>query len=101
MTVRSRLINFRVTDEEFRRLKTASVTHNARCLSDFARSAILERVQAPPDAPAAEGPAATVADQLQAFERRLARLESHISRLSDALTELKFAAVPTGAGQTQ
>jgi hypothetical protein len=42
MNARKRLVNFRVTDEEFRRLKTASSLKNARCLSDFARSAILE-----------------------------------------------------------
>ena len=91
MTVRSRLINFRVTDEEFRRLKTASTLHNARCLSDFARSAILDRVQA---ADAAPEPNHVVADQLEAFDRRLARLETHMTRLFDALAEAKSLAVP-------
>ena len=94
MTVRSRLINFRVTDEEFRRLKTASTLNNARCLSDFARSAILDRVQVAGAAPEPNHP---VAEQLEAFDRRLARLESHMSRLFDALAEAKsVAAVANG-----
>jgi hypothetical protein len=96
MTVRSRLINFRVTDEEFRRLKTASTLNNARCLSEFARSAILERVQTAAEVP--ESPVVT--DQLQAFESRLARLESHLSRLSDAL-EAKFVTLGATSATTQ
>src|ERR1017187_9362681 len=40
-TARTRLVNFRVTDEEFERLKTASGRQGARCLSDFARGVML------------------------------------------------------------
>lgn len=86
MNTRNRLINFRVTDEEFRRLKTASTQRNARCLSDFARSAILETARGTNGAPE---PADAVTSQLQAFDRRLARLESNLSRLLDVFAEVK------------
>ena len=39
--VRSRLVNFRVTDDEFRQLKDASDRQGARCLSAFARKMVL------------------------------------------------------------
>jgi hypothetical protein len=93
MTVRSRLINFRVTDEEFHRLKTASARHNARCLSDFARTAILERA---PSVDAVPESRDAVSDCLQAFDRRLTRLESNISRLFDALADARGTGSPNG-----
>jgi uncharacterized protein (DUF1778 family) len=88
MNIRNRLINFRVTDEEFDRLKTASALNHSRCLSDFARSAILETARAYEPAPNLTD---SVASQLQAFDRRLAALESHMSRLFDAIADAKSA----------
>jgi hypothetical protein len=88
MNIRNRLINFRVTDEEFERLKTASTLRNARCLSEFARSAILETARA---CEPADQSYESVAGQLLAFDRRLARLESHMSRLFDAISDAKSA----------
>jgi hypothetical protein len=88
MTTRKRLINFRVTDEEFLRLKHASSMTNARCLSDFARSAILETARASEPSQDTNG---SVSEQLQAFDRRLARLESRMSRIFDAIAEAKSA----------
>ena len=82
MNPRNRLVNFRVTDEEFERLKTVSALKNARCLSDFARSAVLDTVRA--FDPSAD-PADCTAGHLLAFDRRLSELESRLSRLYDAL----------------
>jgi hypothetical protein len=92
MTTRKRLVNFRVTDEEFMRLKHASSLRNARCLSDFARSAILETARAVEPWDESGG---SVSDQLQSFDRRLARLESRMSRIFDALADAKAPAVPS------
>ena len=39
--LKNRIINFRVTDDELARLKSASDLHGARCLSDFARTIML------------------------------------------------------------
>jgi len=89
MITRKRLVNFRVTDEEFLRLKHASSLRKARCLSDFARSAVLEtaRTFEPRDSNS------SVSEQLQAFDRRLARLETGMSRIFEAIADAKTATI--------
>jgi len=87
MNTRNRLINFRVTDDEFRRLKTASSLKNARCLSDFARSAVLQTAQ---DCESAADSTEPLADQLRDFGLRLAKLESGMSRIFDAIAAAGF-----------
>ena len=70
--IRSRIITLRVTDEELERVKSASALHGSRCLSDFARSVMLNG-----GASAASGaPESVVEDRLLSMERRLAQLES-------------------------
>jgi hypothetical protein len=88
MNTRKRLINFRVTDDELLRLKHASSLRNARCLSEFARSAILETARTYESLPEANG---SVAEQLLAFDRRLSRLEHRMSRIFDAIAEAQSA----------
>ena len=77
--IRTRLINFRVTDEEFELLKTASDRLGARCLSDFARSSMLNQSKCPP---ASE----SVNDRMNTFDRRLTVLERSMARLVDAIS---------------
>lgn len=89
LKVRSRLINFRVTDEEMERLKAASAKSGSRCLSDFARAAILNRAAvaaSPVSEPALE-------DRLLSLERRLSRLESGLVRLIDGTQPLNPVSV--------
>jgi uncharacterized protein (DUF1778 family) len=78
--IRSRLINFRVTDEEMERLKAASALHGSRCLSDFARSVILSSATSHGQA---SPPESLVEDRLVSMERRLAQLESALVRVLD------------------
>jgi hypothetical protein len=79
--IRNRIINFRVSEDEFRRLKAASTLQNARCLSDFARAATL-RI-----AGSADGEVDRRNDNdLNSFDRRLATLEVNVARLVEALT---------------
>lgn len=85
MNIRNRLINFRVTDDELRHLKTVSVLRNARCLSDFARSAILDTARDFEGIPDSQGPADR---RFEAFERRLASLEETMTRLIEAFAKL-------------
>lgn len=80
MKVRNRLVTFRVTDEELRRLKNASTLRNARCFSEFVRSVILESDCEPGHALALNGSEALQ----QSFDRRLAELESAVARLVDS-----------------
>jgi hypothetical protein len=80
--IRNRIINFRVSEDEFRRLKAASTLQNARCLSDFARAATL-RVASNPDSDAER---ARNDNEFDSFDRRLATLELNVARLVEVLT---------------
>jgi len=44
---RTRLVNFRLSEEEYQTLKEAAQQQGARSISDFARAAILHSVTAP------------------------------------------------------
>lgn len=72
---RSRLINFRVTDEEFEQLKRACNREGARCMSDFARTIMLNRLNLAPQ---------SLVDQLLSLERRVLGLETSLARLAGA-----------------
>jgi hypothetical protein len=74
--VRGRLVNFRVTDDEFEQLKTACDRQGARCLSAFARKVMLSA----PDAHAED-----YDRKLAVLDRRLSTLEVSLSRLFNAL----------------
>ena len=83
--VRSRIINFRVSEDEFRRLKAATTLQNARCLSDFARTATLRVASGLEPHNGSNGPGT----ELQSLDRRLAVLESNVARLVDVLSNSK------------
>jgi len=76
--VRSRLVNFRVTDDEFQQLKDASDRYGARCLSAFARKMVLS---------AGMGDGEKRVDDMASLDRRLAVLEEAMARLFNALTD--------------
>ena len=80
--VRSRLINFRVTDEELEQLKTAATVQGSRCLSEFARLVMLGTATGAQERP--DG-------KLSQFDRRLNVLEANVARLVDALASEKAA----------
>lgn len=70
--VRTRLVNFRVSDEEFKQLQTACKKHGARCLSEFARTVML--------APA--GMPDTIMSIVLDLDRRIATLELSITEIT-------------------
>jgi hypothetical protein len=74
--VRGRLVNFRVTDDEFEQLKSACDRHGARCLSAFARQIMLSAPHAHPE---------DLDRKLAVLDRRLSTLEVSLSRLFNAL----------------
>jgi hypothetical protein len=76
---RTRLVNFRVTDEEFELLKAACSRHGARCLSDFARGVMLGQPNPCPVSSSYD-------DRLVSFDRRVSALEQSMSRLVNALS---------------
>ena len=75
--VRGRLINFRVTNDEFEQLKIACDRQGARCFSAFARQIMLSAPDANPG---------DLDRKLAVFDRRLSTLEVSLSRLFNALT---------------
>jgi hypothetical protein len=79
--VRGRLVNFRVTDDEFEQLKTACDRQGARCLSAFARKIMLS---------APDGGSDDLRRDLALLERRLSNLEVSLSRLFNALALSSF-----------
>lgn len=78
--LRTRLVNFRVTNEEFEKLKSACDRRGARCLSDFARTVMLASQDVDPQ---------DVGERLAALDRRISGLELSISRLVDSFSEFK------------
>jgi uncharacterized protein (DUF1778 family) len=80
--IRSRLINFRVTEEEFDQLKSAAALKGSRCLSEFARLIMLgtDGAHFPGDQESVDG-------KLSIFDQRLNVLESSVARLMDALSD--------------
>jgi hypothetical protein len=92
--IRRRLVNFRVTDQEFERIKTASDRQGARCISEFARAVMLNGGR--PDTASDSAESFNLNDKLLSFERRLAMLELYVSRLADAFTNSKAARTHSG-----
>lgn len=70
---RSRIVIFRVTDDEYERLRSACLTRGARNVSDFARNALFDSVTQE---------RGQVADKLAQIESGVKRLEHLIEGLS-------------------
>ena len=75
---RNRLVNFRLSEEEFERLKTSCRSHGARSISDFARSSVLDRMEAPPNGTFGQG-------RLNQIDSKVSELEVRLSLLLQAL----------------
>jgi hypothetical protein len=70
---RSRTVIFRVTEDEYDRLRSACLTRGARNVSDFARSALFDHVSGGKD---------QLAGKLEVIESGVRRLEQMIKGLS-------------------
>ena len=85
---RNRLVNFRLTEEEFVYLREACLAQGARSISDFARSAVLRQADrsgaglAASGAGAAEGPSTQSLAELQSMMMQLqARVGQLVERV--------------------
>jgi hypothetical protein len=81
---RTRLVNFRVSEDEFVRLKEGSLRAGARSVSDFARAAVLTEVAAGPSLPILE------------LSHRWTRLEQRLDAIlgADAIDDLPILEEP-------
>jgi len=71
---RNRLVNFRLSEDEFERLRTSCAQHGARSISDFARSSVLRRLE---EAPGSQN----LPSQLSHLGHKLTELESRVGQL--------------------
>ena len=81
--IRRRVLNFRLTEEEYRLLRNASNATGARNISDFARSVLLQHYDQ---------------QQLQANHPAILRLESRISELEERVRTV-YAVLCPGVGE--
>ncbi len=96
---RNRLVNFRLSESEFENLRTACQTLGARSISDFARSAVLERMS---QCTAGADPGKTRVFQL---DNKVSELETRVGQLlslvsatgTSVVPETAEAAMPAGA----
>jgi hypothetical protein len=86
LKTRSRIVNFRVTEDEFTRLTTASLENGASCLSDFVRTVVLHAVEDHYYHALGNGNGKeelqVLMQRLGLVERSIAKLESMLSRRS-------------------
>ena len=76
---RTRLVNFRVSDEEYETLRSGCARHGARSISDFARLAVLGW------AGSTDLQATAMQWRLSALGHKMADLEGRVGNLLEAL----------------
>jgi hypothetical protein len=85
---RKRVINFRVTEEQYNRLKAASDEGGARCLSEYARDVLMRSL----DGAAGQKPdTASGHEKMLTLELRLGIVELSLSRLEGRMYSLTNA----------
>lgn len=75
---RTRLVNFRLSEDEYQTLKEAAIKQGARSISDFARGAILTSVTA------SRAEAGGQMD-LSGLERKVSEIQHTVERISGLL----------------
>lgn len=80
--IRRRVLNFRLTEEEYRLLRNASHATGARNISDFARSVLLQQHDHPP----------------QSQDQAISRLESRLAELEERVRSV-YAVLDEGASE--
>lgn len=90
---RNRLVNFRLSEEEFEKLRASCSLYGARSLSDFARAAVMRSVTGGSHASEATDP--TIDSKMNDLESRIGQL----SRLVESLLAANAAPVAAGQGE--
>jgi len=82
LKTRSRLVSFRLTQEELEHLRVACLLHEARNISDFARGAVLQL------AAARVRPEAQMLDRFTLVESRLVEMETMLRQTTEMMRAL-------------
>lgn len=88
---RNRLVNFRLSEDEFDRLKASCALQSARSVSDFARTAVLDRMET-----SSPGSHTSTPRQFQ-MDNRLAELESQMGQLLNLISATGMSHAPMEA----
>lgn len=73
---RNRLVNFRLTEEEFEELRRSSAAQGARSVSDFARGAVMRQVEQPRVAESLAG-----LERLREVDEMVIHLEQRVAQI--------------------
>ena len=87
---RNKLVNFRLSAEEYEGLKDACGNNNARSVSDFARSAVLSKFL-PADQPVSQPSLASVNNKVGELESNLHNLMRQMGLLSQPMALVPFS----------
>ena len=82
LKTRSRLVSFRLTQEELEHLRVACLLHEARNVSDFARAAVLQQ------ADARVHPEAQILERFSSMETRLFEMETMLKQTTEMMRAL-------------
>ncbi|MBI3681357.1 MAG: hypothetical protein HY235_13310 [Acidobacteria bacterium] len=86
---RNRLVNFRLSEEEFEKLRASCSLYGARSLSDFARAAVMRSV-----ANGSPGEMEEPEPKLTHIDRKVNDLESRVGELVRLIDVLRRETVP-------
>ena len=91
---RKRLVNFRLSDEEYGNLRMACALEGARSISDFARGSVLRSVvsEVSPDGP--------IQTRLSNLDRRVGEIESNLRYLTRVLEAMARRGVRNKRGDS-
>lgn len=97
---RNRLVNFRLSEDEFDRLRSSCAQYGARSISDFARSSVLDRLERPPDAEAeGEKRVHQLNHKVNELEFRVGQLINLVHATNQPITPVPMAMAHEAAGQ--
>jgi len=88
---RNRLVNFRLSEDEFEKLKASCALQGARSISEFARSSVLDRVEQPTSAHASPQ------GRIFHLDNKVSELELRVGQLINLLQNTGTAAGPAVA----
>lgn len=83
---RNRLVNFRLSEDEFEKLRDCCASFGARSISDFARSSVLSRLEQDPR-------------QESAASHRIVTLDTKVNELETRVGQLLHLLEATGTSQ--
>ena len=86
---KSRMISFRISEEEFELLKALYPQHGARNLSDFARAAMLRHLEQPRTEAPDVAASADLFARLDLMQQDLVRLTEMVARLEQPPAEVE------------